>query len=81
MRAGTLIALASGGRERSPALPEVPTLWKPECPASGRCHGSAFCAVPHRAAIVDKLAGAVMDAMQQQNVKDVLAQDARDRAA
>jgi tripartite-type tricarboxylate transporter receptor subunit TctC len=82
VRAGTLIALAGGGRERSPALPEVPTFAEAGVPGYQAVSWIGIFA-PYRtdAAIVDKLAGAVMDAMQQQNVKDVLAQDGSEIAA
>ena len=41
IRGGSLRALAVGGTERSPALPDVPTVAEAACPATRRCRGSA----------------------------------------
>ena len=76
IRAGALKAIASGGRERSPVLPEVPTFVE-----SGVADYVAASWIgmfaPHgtEAAIIDKLNGAVKNAMQEEKVKELLMQN------
>jgi tripartite-type tricarboxylate transporter receptor subunit TctC len=82
IRAGTLTALASGGHERSPALPDVPTFEEAGVPGYEAVSWiGMFAPQGTDSAIVDKLAGAVKSAMQEQNVKDVLLQDGSEIAA
>jgi tripartite-type tricarboxylate transporter receptor subunit TctC len=76
IRAGALKAIAIGGRERSPALPEVPTFAE-----SGVADYVAASWIgmfaPHgtEAAIIDRLNGAVKNAMREENVKELLMQN------
>jgi tripartite-type tricarboxylate transporter receptor subunit TctC len=76
VRAGALKAIASGGRERSPALPEVPTFAE-----SGVADYVAASWIgmfaPHgtEAAIIDRLNEAVKNAMREENVKELLMQN------
>lgn len=82
IRAGTLRAIASGGRARSAALPDVPTFDE----AGVRGYEAVswvglFAPRGVDAAIVDKLAAAVKAAMQDPNVREVLARDGSEIAA
>ena len=76
IRAGALKAIASGGRDRSPALPEVPTFAESGVADYTAASWNGMFA-PHgtEAAIIDKLNGAVKNAMQGQNVKELLMQN------
>jgi tripartite-type tricarboxylate transporter receptor subunit TctC len=82
IRAGALKAIASGGRERSPALPEVPTFAE-----SGVADYVAvswigmFAPRGTETTTIEKLSDAVKSAMQEQNVKDVLMQNGSEIAA
>jgi tripartite-type tricarboxylate transporter receptor subunit TctC len=76
VRAGTVRPLASGGRERSPALPDVPTFNEAGVPDYEAVSWvGMFAPQGTDPAIVEKLAGAVKTAMADRNVKDVLAKD------
>ena len=76
IRAGTLKAIASGGRERSPALPEVPTFSESGVPGYEAVSWiGMFAPQGTDTAIVEHLAAAVKSAMQEQDVKDILLRD------
>jgi tripartite-type tricarboxylate transporter receptor subunit TctC len=76
VHAGTVRPLANGGRERSPALPDVPTFNEAGVPSYEAVSWvGMFAPQGTNPAVVDKLAGAVKTAMADQNVKDVLAKD------
>jgi tripartite-type tricarboxylate transporter receptor subunit TctC len=76
IRGGTLIALASGGHERSPALAQVPTFAEAGVPGYEAVSWiGMFAPQGTDPAVVDELAGAVKTAMRQQNVEDILARD------
>lgn len=82
IRAGTLVALATGGHERSPALAQVPTFAEAGVPGYEAVSWiGMFAPQGTDPAIVDKLAGAVKTAMQQQNVQDIPARDGSEIAA
>jgi tripartite-type tricarboxylate transporter receptor subunit TctC len=82
IRAGTLRALASGGHERSPALPDVPTFEEAGVPNYEAVSWiGMFAPGGTDTTIVDNLAGAVQTAMQRQDVKAVLLQDGSEIAA
>jgi len=82
IRSGSLKALAIGSRERSPALPEVPTVAEAGVPgyeASSWIGLLAPAATPP--AIIAKLWEAVSAAMQEPAVKDILLRDGSDIVA
>ncbi|MBO0751617.1 MAG: tripartite tricarboxylate transporter substrate binding protein [Bradyrhizobiaceae bacterium] len=81
VRAGTLRAIASGGRERAAALPDVPTFAEAGLPGYEAVSWIGMF-VPHgtNGAVVDGLAGAVKNAMQEQDVSDALARDGSEAA-
>ncbi len=82
IRSGTLKVLAVGGKERSPALPDVPTVAESGVPgyeASSWIGLLAPAATPRP--IVDKLWNAATTAMQEPAVRDVLLRDGSDIVA
>jgi tripartite-type tricarboxylate transporter receptor subunit TctC len=79
IRSGSLKVLAIGTRERSPALPEVPTVAEAGVPgyeASSWIGLLAPAATPQP--IIAKLWGAVSASMQEPSVKDILLRDGSD---
>jgi tripartite-type tricarboxylate transporter receptor subunit TctC len=79
IRGGSLKALAIGSKERSPALPEVPTVAEAGVPgyeASSWIGLLAPAATPQP--IVAKLWEAVSSAMREPSVKDILERDGSD---
>jgi tripartite-type tricarboxylate transporter receptor subunit TctC len=79
IRGGSLKALAVGSRERSPALPEVPTVAEAGVPgyeASSWIGLLAPAATPQ--AIIAKLWEAVRASMQDPSVRDILVRDGSD---
>jgi tripartite-type tricarboxylate transporter receptor subunit TctC len=81
VRSGTLRALATGGRARSPALPEVPTVAEAGVPGYEATSWIGLLAQGATARpIVTKLAGAVDTAMRTSEVKDVLLRDGSELA-
>jgi tripartite-type tricarboxylate transporter receptor subunit TctC len=79
IRGGTLRALAVGGRERSPALPDVPTVAESGVPDYEATSWIGLLA-PSAVAppVVDQLWDALEAAMQNSSVKDVLLRDGSD---
>ncbi len=76
VRAGTVRALANGGRERSPALPDVPTFSEAGVPGYEAVSWvGMFAPQGTNLTVVDWLAGAVKTVMADPSVKDVLAKD------
>ncbi len=70
VRAGTVRALAAGGRDRSPALPDVPTFNEAGVPGYEAVSWvGMFAPQGTGPAIVDKLAGAVKTAMRRPTSK------------
>lgn len=82
VQAGTLRALATGGHERSAALPDVPTFAEAGVPGYEAVSWIGMFA-PHGMdqAIADKLCATVKTAMQEPNVNDVLQRDGSEIAA
>jgi tripartite-type tricarboxylate transporter receptor subunit TctC len=79
IRSGTLKALAVGGRERSPALPDVPTVAESGVPGYEATSWIGLLAPAGVAsAVVEQLWGALDKAMQSAAVKDVLLRDGSD---
>jgi tripartite-type tricarboxylate transporter receptor subunit TctC len=79
IRSGSLKALAIGTRERSPALPEIPTVAEAGVPgyeASSWIGLLAPAATPQP--IIAKLWDAVSASMQEPAVKDILLRDGSD---
>ncbi len=82
IRSGALKVLAVGGKERSPALPDVPTVAESGVPgyeASSWIGLLTPAATPRP--IVDKLWNAATTAMQEPAVRDVLLRDGSDIVA
>jgi tripartite-type tricarboxylate transporter receptor subunit TctC len=76
VHAATVRPLANGGRQRSPALPDVPTFDEAGVPGYEAVSWvGMFAPQGTSPAVVDKLAGAVKTAMTDPSVKDVLAGD------
>src|SRR5580704_11291934 len=76
VHAGTVRPLANGGRQRSPALPDVPTFDEAGVPGYEAVSWvGMFAPQGTSPAVVEKLAGAVKTAMADPSVKDVLAKD------
>ena len=79
IRGGTLRALAVGGKERSPALPDVPTVAESGVPGYEATSWIGLLAPGGVApAVVEQLRGALETAMQNPSVKDVLLRDGAD---
>jgi tripartite-type tricarboxylate transporter receptor subunit TctC len=79
VRSGTLRALAVGGQERSPALPDVPTVAESGVPGYEATSWIGLLAPGGVApAVVEQLRGALETAMQNPSVKDVLLRDGAD---
>jgi tripartite-type tricarboxylate transporter receptor subunit TctC len=82
VRAGTLRAIANGGRERSAALAEVPTFAESGVPGYEAVSWiGMFAPQGTEPAIVDRLATAVESAMKERDVMDVLVRDGSEAAA
>jgi tripartite-type tricarboxylate transporter receptor subunit TctC len=82
VRAGTLRAIATGGRERSAALPEVPTFAEAGVPNYEAVSWiGMFAPQGTDQTIADKLSAATKIAMQAADVKDVLERDGSEIAA
>jgi len=82
VRGGNLRALASGDRERSSSLPDVPTFEEAGVPGYEAVSWiGMFAPQGTDPAIVDKLAVAVKSSLQQEDVKDVLLRDGSEIAA
>ena len=82
IRAGTLRAIASGGRERSPALPDVPTFAEAGVPGYVAVSWIGMLAPQGTdTATIERLAAAVKTAMQEPNIKEVLLRDGSEIAA
>lgn len=82
VRAGTLRAIATGGRERSSALPDVPTFAEAGVPGYEAVSWiGMFAPQGTDQAIADKLSAAVKTAMQAPDVNDVLQGDGSEIAA
>jgi tripartite-type tricarboxylate transporter receptor subunit TctC len=82
VRAGTLRAIATGGRERSAALPDVPTFAEAGVPGYEAVSWiGMFAPQGTDQAIADKLSAAVKTAMQAPDVNDVLQRDGSEIAA
>jgi tripartite-type tricarboxylate transporter receptor subunit TctC len=79
IRSGTLRALAVGGKQRSPALPDVPTVAESGVPDYEATSWIGLLA-PSAVAppVVDQLWDALEAAMQNSSVKDVLLRDGSD---
>lgn len=76
VRAGTVRPLAIGSKKRSAALPDVPTFAEAGVPGYEAVSWvGMFAPRGTNAAVVNKLAASVKSAMNDQHVKDVLAQD------
>jgi tripartite-type tricarboxylate transporter receptor subunit TctC len=82
VRARTLRAIATGGSERSPALPDVPTFAEAGVPGYEAVSWIGMFA-PQGAdqTIANKLSAAVKTAMQASDVKNVLQGDGSEIAA
>jgi tripartite-type tricarboxylate transporter receptor subunit TctC len=79
IRSGTLKALAVGGRERSPALPDVPTVAESGVPDYEATSWIGLLApIAVAPSIVDQLWTALDSAMQNPAVKNVLLRDGSD---
>jgi tripartite-type tricarboxylate transporter receptor subunit TctC len=82
VRAGTLRAIATGGRERSAALPDIPTFAEAGVPGYEAVSWiGMFAPQGTDQAIADKLSAAVKTAMQAPDVIDVLQRDGSEIAA
>lgn len=82
LRAGTLRAIASGGRGRSAALPEVPTFAEAGVPNYEAVSWiGMFAPQGTDQTIADRLSAAITTAMQASDVKDVLQRDGSEIAA
>ena len=82
VRAGTLRAIATGGRERSAALPEVPTFAEAGVPGYEAVSWiGMFAPQGTDQTIADKLSAAAKTAMKASDVKDVLQRDGAEIAA
>ena len=82
VRAGTLKAIASGGRQRSAALPEVPPFAESGVPGYEAVSWiGMFAPQGTDAAIVAQLAAAVERAMREPDVSDVLLRDGAEISA
>jgi tripartite-type tricarboxylate transporter receptor subunit TctC len=82
VRAGTLRAIATGGRERSAALPDVPTFAEAGVPGYEAVSWiGMFAPQGTNQAISDKLSAAAKTAMQAPDVNDVLQRDGSEIAA
>ncbi len=82
VRAGTLRPIAMGGRERSAALPDVPTFAEAGVPGYEAVSWiGMFAPRGTDQAIAEKLSAAVKTAMQMSDVKDVLQRDGSEIAA
>jgi tripartite-type tricarboxylate transporter receptor subunit TctC len=82
VRAGTLRAIATGGRERSAAMPEVPTFAEAGVPDYEAVSWiGMFAPQGTDQAIADKLAAVIKTAMHALDVKDVLQRDGSEIAA
>jgi len=82
VRGGTLRAVATGGRERSAALPDVPTFAEAGVPGYEAVSWiGMFAPQDVDQAIADKLSAAVKTAMQLPDVNDVLQRDGSEVAA
>jgi tripartite-type tricarboxylate transporter receptor subunit TctC len=79
IRGGTLRALAVGGKERSPALPDVPTVAESGVPGYEATSWIGLLAPGATApAVVEQLWDGVASAMQSPSVKDALLRDGSD---
>jgi tripartite-type tricarboxylate transporter receptor subunit TctC len=82
VRAGTLRAVATGGRERSAALPDVPTFTEAGVPGYEAVSWiGMFAPQGTDQAIADKLSAAAKTAMLSPDVSDVLMRDGSEIAA
>jgi tripartite-type tricarboxylate transporter receptor subunit TctC len=77
IRGGALRALAVGGKERSPALPDVPTAAEAGVPGYEATSWIGLLA-PATTPVVDTLYSALDKAMQDPTVRDVLLRDGSD---
>jgi tripartite-type tricarboxylate transporter receptor subunit TctC len=77
IRGGALRALAVGGKERSPALPDVPTAAEAGVPGYEATSWIGLLA-PATTRVVDTLYSALDKAMQDPSVRDVLLRDGSD---
>jgi len=77
IRGGALRALAVGGKERSPALPDVPTAAEAGVPGYEATSWIGLLA-PATTPVVDVLYDALDKAMQEPSVRDVLIRDGSD---
>jgi tripartite-type tricarboxylate transporter receptor subunit TctC len=77
IRGGALRALAVGGKERSPALPDVPTAAEAGVPGYEATSWIGLLA-PATTPVVDTLYNALDKAMQDPSVRDVLLRDGSD---